>query len=264
MSNATLRVALVALDIAPGQPEVNLAAVSDILSRLPSDTDLVMLPELFSTGLTHTMSVLAQPMSGDTISTIRELARKYDMAVCGTFAAKIGAWMYNRAFLIEPSGEDTTYDKHHLFCLSRESKVFRPGDDTQPPVARFRGFDLALGVCYDLRFPVWCRIRPSRPYDAMLLPANWPEARVWAWQSLLTARAIENQAYYLGCNRSGCDGFGDYPVEMTQAYNPLGQPIGTTSPQLPGVVFATLQHKEVDDIRTSLPFLRDADPFTVH
>lgn len=262
--NYELKVAMLPLDIALGEPEVNLQHVEAFLrSTAAVGLDVLVLPELFSTGFTHCMSILGEPMSGPTMSAITRMARQYDLAICGSYAARIGAWLYNRAFFVEPNGEDTTYDKHHLFCLSRESKTFAKGDALEPPRVRYRGFTLALAICYDIRFPVWCRMRQSRPYDVLVVPANWPEARGWAWQSLLTARAIENQAFVVACNRTGKDAFGTYTLEMTQAYDPLGKTLGQSLTQWPSAVFATLRHELVSDTRREMPFSQDADDFVV-
>lgn len=178
-----LKVAIYPMKIAWADPEENLRNVESVLTHAQSDFDILVLPELFSTGFlqdNQVISTLAEPVSGRTVTRLKELASGHSIAIAGSFLCRVGDCVYNRGFIIEPSGEETYYDKRHLFSLSSEHKVFTPGEHL-PPVVRFRGWNISLIVCYDLRFPVWCR-NMNQSYDMMLVPANWPSSRGYAWE----------------------------------------------------------------------------------
>ena len=258
--NSTLKTAVLPLDIADGDKKANFAAVERLMSRIDADTDLVILPELFSTGFINDrdkMFELSEPNSGETVAEIKRLAQSYNVAVSGSYLARTASSMYNRGFFIEPSGEETFYDKHHLFKISAEATMLNAGV-TMPPVVRFRGWNITMIVCYDLRFPVWCR-NTDRRYDLMIVPANWPQARAYAWEHLLIARAIENQAYVIGANRSGRDAFGDYD-KLTFAYDYLGRPIAATDDQNK-IVYAVPDKDKLNTFREDFPVWNDADDF---
>lgn len=160
-------------------------------------------------------------------------------------------------FFIEPSGEETFYDKRHLFSVGREGAIFHPGT-TPMNIVRFRGWNIALIICYDLRFPVWCRCVDNR-YDLMLVIASWPRSRGYAFEHLLVARAIENQCTVVGCDRGGSDEFGQYDG-LTQIYDSHGMPVGTEEEPF---VVADLSLNKVQAYRESFPVSRDADDFTI-
>lgn len=255
-----LTVTLLPLPIVWADKEANFEAVGTALAELPPGTDLLVLPELFSTGYTddpQLMRDLAERNTGDTIDRVKAWAAKYNIAVAGSFLASTPPGIYNRGFFIEPSGDETYYDKKHLFSLSAESKVFRPG--VRPvPVVRFRGWNIAMIVCYDLRFPVWCRSR-NYQYDLLLVPANWPQSRGYAFEHLLIARAIENQCAVAGCDRGGSDQYGCYDG-LTQIYDGRGYPVGT---QCGPFVTATLRSDRLISYREHFPVGRDADDFNI-
>lgn len=253
-----LSIAAIQLDSTIGQPLANIESLSLALNQLPHSIDVAVLPELLSTGYISDPSLaqaLAEPVDGNTITSIRELSHKHSMAICGSYLAKDNDALYNRGFFIEPSGETTYYDKHHLFSLSEEAKVVRPGMNL-PPVMRFRGWNIAMAICYDLRFPAWLR-NLNLAYDVMLVPANWPEKRSFAWTHLLQARAIENQAYIVGANRGGSDEFGVYQGQ-TFIYDYMGKSIGRSSDLF---VMAQLDKEYLNKFRTSFPVWKDADDF---
>ena len=254
------RVAVLPLAIQWADKEANMKAVEKAFGELPAGTDLVVLPELFSTGYSDDpdlMREMAERNTGPTIDFVKRLAREHGVAVAGSFLAVTPPHLYNRAFLIEPSGDETYYDKRHLFSLSSEAKVMRPG--TEPPkVVRFRGWNIALIVCYDLRFPVWCRTRHNH-YDMLVVPANWPKARGYAWEHLLIARAIENQCCVVGADRGGRDFYGDYDG-LAQIYDGRGMPVGEACGPF---VVADLSRSRQDDYRRSFPVADDADDFHI-
>lgn len=258
--NDNLRVAVLPLDIVWADKTANCRAVAEAFTRLPEGTDVVVLPELFSTGYVddpQAMKDLAERNTQETIDFIKRLAAHYSVAVAGSFLASTPPKLYNRAFFIEPNGDETFYDKRHLFSLSAESKIFAPG--TEPiPVVRFRGWNIAMIVCYDLRFPVWCRCR-SNAYDILLVPANWPQARGYAFTHLLIARAIENQCCVVGADRGGKDMYGLYDG-LAQIYDGRGMPVGAQPESSPFIV-ADLSKSKQDDYRRNFPVCNDADDF---
>lgn len=261
-----LKVTAISHNITWGDVKENLQSVNHILELLPKDTDVVVLPELFSTGFLNNEEMLRRCAdnreNSPTLDSLLKWARKYNFALAGSMAVREGDNYMNRGFFIEPSGEMTFYDKRHLFCLSAESTLFKAGRE-EVPVVRFRGWNIALAVCYDLRFPAWLRTRSKRSYDLLIIPANWPVSRLYAWEHLLIARAIENQAYVVGANRSGVDDDGDYD-NATFIFNYMGQPIGTPEKMIAArqnVVTAILDGTKLLKYRERFPAWRDADAF---
>lgn len=193
--------------------EANIKEVERRVLAAPSDIDLVILPEMFSTGFVtgelDEITELSETSFGDTMTRIHKLAEQRNMAIAGSFIARTNIKIYNRAFFIEPSGEEYFYDKYHLFGIGNESKGYSSGSSL-PPIIRYRGWNIMPIVCFDLRFPAFCRNQDLK-YDVLLVIANWPFARAFAWKQLLIARALENSCYVCGVNRSGKDEYGiDY------------------------------------------------------
>ncbi len=258
--NDNLRVAALPLDIVWADKTANCRAVAEAFTHLPEGTDIVVLPELFSTGYVddpQAMKELAERNTQETIDFIKRLAAHYSVAVAGSFVASTPPKLYNRAFFIEPNGDETFYDKRHLFSLSAESRIFAPGTG-DIPVVRFRGWNIAMIVCYDLRFPVWCRCRRNA-YDILLVPANWPQSRGYAFTHLLIARAIENQCCVVGADRGGKDMYGQYDG-LSQIYDGRGMPVGLQTEGAPFIV-ADLSKSKQDDYRRNFPVCNDADDF---
>lgn len=257
-----LRVATLPVSIVPDDKEANFAAVEEALAKLPEGTDIVVLPELFSTGYSGdagTMASLAERNTEATIDRVKQWAASTGAAFAGSFLAVTHPHLYNRAFFIEPSGEETFYDKRHLFSLSSEAKIFAAGQDRMP-VVRFRGWNVAMVICYDLRFPVWCRCRHGE-YDLLLVCANWPRARAYAWEHLLIARAIENQSCVVGANRGGEDAFGSYDG-LSYIFDGRGMAVGVRPVDSPFIV-ADLNRGKLAEYRRSFPAANDADDFTL-
>lgn len=218
----------------------------------------------------HDMARLSADM---TLAAVKLWSSRFNMAIAGSFLASIGSKIVNRGFFVEPSGETTFYDKHHLFCLSAESRLFTQGVEN-PPVIRFRGWNISMIVCYDLRFPVWCRNSGQR-YDILLVPANWASARSYAWRHLLIARAIENQAVVVGANRSGHDDYGDYD-HQSFIFDPMGKELAPSATKHTGdasgletaiapdgFIYAGYDMTQMSKIRSYLPVGNDADRFSI-
>ena len=255
-----LKTAIIPHDIAYADPGKNLNALTEAMVRIEPDTRLVVLPELFSTGYvknTDKMKRFAVHSDGTTISLLKHLAAQHDTAIAGSMLASddIDGQFFNRAFIVLPDGSMSYYDKRHLFSHSGEDKVFTAGT-SQSPIVTHDGWRIKLMVCYDLRFPCWCRNRDLE-YDLLLFPSNWPEERGYAFRHLLIARAIENQACVVGANRGGSDPFGNYPHEMCAAFDHFGRPVGEIRD---GVVYATFDRTALDRAREKFPVHLDADP----
>mgnify|MGYP001028225671 FL=1 len=254
------RVASAPLDIVWADRDANLAAVDAIVDKVEDGTDLLVLPELFSTAYVNDPQLLAdiaETNTGRTVDRLKEWASRRSIAIAGSFLARTAHRYYNRAFFIEPSGEETYYDKRHLFSLSDEAKVYAQGV-TNKPIIRFRGWNISMIVCYDLRFPVWCRsIRNS--YDLLLVPSNWPQARGYAFEHLLIARAIENQAAVVGANRGGEDEYGKYDG-LSYIFDSNGKPVARRDERT-GLLYAELSRGRLRTQRERFPVVYDADEF---
>lgn len=281
-----LTVAALSLDIAKGNPAENLRRVEYMIKALPPETDVAVVPELFTTSFmkdTDAMLGCAEFREGATMRTIRRMAHDYDMLLCGSYLGKddssAGTLYYNRGFMVLPDSSTHFYDKHHLFCLSEEARLLTHGH-RRPPIVNFRGWNLSMIICYELRFPVWDR-NVDMATDVMLVPANWPVARGYAWRHLLIARAIENQCVMVGGDRSGSDDYGEYG-SLAMICDELGRRIAPPLTEAPEgcpppvafgreiatdygpVLVATFDYDNVASLRKWLPTDRDADCFTLH
>ena len=215
--------------------------------------DIYVLPEMFATGQYIDPADVVQTMDGPIVNWLQDKASKLNAAICGTLPVTENGSIYNRLCFAMPDGTMTCYDKHHLFTYSGEAEHFTAGTDRV--VVSFRGLRILLLICYDLRFPTFSRNRDD--YDAVFYPANWPDKRILAWDTLLRARAIENQCFTIGVNRSGSDEFGDYPGHSA-IIGPYGDTIIETDAQ-PQMVSATLDMDRLNRFRDKFPVLQDAD-----
>ncbi len=259
-----LKVAAVPFDIEWADVDANLKNATAVLDSIETDTDIVVLPELFTSGFivdTQLLSDVAETCAGRSMQWAAEMARKHNFAIAGSFLSVHEGRYLNTGFFAEPSGKCTFYDKRHLFCLSPEAKLYGQGD-TEVPVVNFRGWNVAMVICYDLRFPVWCRNDRQR-YDIMLVPANWPTARGYAWHHLLVARAIENQTPWVGADRSGTDDYGDYDG-LAEIVDAMGKPVARPSQENPSApIYATFSKNTLERYRGKLPVGADADSYTI-
>ncbi len=252
------------LEIKWEEKEANLKSVEEKLSLLHPETDLVILPETFSTGFPsgedkERVRSFAEKNSDETLRFIHYLAHKHNVAITGSYIADSGGLLYNRGFFIEPSGDEYFYDKHHLFTMAQEDKVFSSGN--QKLIVRYRGWNIALIICYDIRFPVWCR-NVNNGYDLLIAVANWPATRVDAWNKLLYARAIENQAYVCGVDCKGKDKKEFEYDGSTIAIDFKGKDITVRLPDN-DIFYAVLQRDKLDYFREKFPAWNDADLFVL-
>lgn len=265
----------------------NRAMFSQKLTPLRGQTDLVLLPEMFTTGFSMNAKALAEPMDGPTVRWLREQAAAAGAALAGSFICRENDRYYNRLVFMRPDGTFEYYDKRHLFTLAGEHEHYTAGN--KQLVAEWRGWRIRPLVCYDLRFPVWSRnaapdgrgdapagaVRAATPtppgeepgeglpgatYDLLLYVANWPARRGHHWRSLLVARAIENQAFVAGVNIVGKDGNGHEYSGDSAVIDFSGQQIAGISGR-EGVFTAELLLEDLQQYRRQLPFLEDADTF---
>ena len=262
MPEQNLHVALLPIDIKLGSKEHNLKAISDRILDLPNSTDVVLLPELSNIGFGKypaPASSLAESTEGDTIAQMKCLSEECNLAICGGFIRKEDGKIFNSCFFVADGELKAIYDKRHLFP-GPESKIFTPGCSL-PPIIEYKTWKLRPSICYDLRFPVWNRAQGNN-FDVMLLIANWPHSRYYAWRHLSIARAIENQIYVASCNREGEDVYGSYQRGDSLIFNDLGNEI--SSPLSNGTVIGTFDATALNDNRKTLQPWRAADNFTLN
>lgn len=262
--DSTITVAAVPLAIEWSNKTANLEKCDKILNGIRKDTDVVVFPEMFSTSFvvdSQLLADIAEPPFGPTPQWAASRARRHNLAICGSYITVKDGKYYNTAFFITPDGNATFYDKHHLFCLSPEAKLYGQGAG-EMPVVRFRDWNFSFIVCYDMRFPVWCR-NAGQKYDIMLVPANWPSVRRYAWHHLLVARAIENQTPWVGADRAGADDYGQYDG-MAEIADAQGAILVQSDPAQPDVpLYATFSRRELNKLRKRWPVAGDADSFSL-
>ncbi len=253
-----LRVALVQSMLHWEDAAANRAMFAEKLRALKGATDLVVLPEMFTTGFSMRSAELAEPMDGATVTWMMEQARDLDAAIYGSAIIAEGGKCFNRGLFVKPDGTVITYDKRHLFRMAEEIRHYTPG--TQRVVVEWRGWRLLLQICYDLRFPVFARNRGD--YDALLYVANWPEPRRYPWSQLLIARAIENQSYVIGVNRVGMDGKGHHYTGDSVSVDPRGD-ADVMKASKEDILHTVLHREALDDFRAKFPVADDADNFAL-
>jgi predicted amidohydrolase len=251
-----LRVTLVQAELAWQDPAANRHRLAAHFRGLVGHTDLVVLPEMFSTGFSMAAAELAEDMDGPTIDWMREEAAALGCVIAGSLIVRDGGRCYNRLVWARPDGSLEHYDKRHLFRLAGEQEHYAAG--ARRLVMALKGWRVCPMVCYDLRFPVWSRSRGD--YDLLLYVANWPQRRALAWSTLLRARAIENQAYVVGVNRIGRDGNGTTYAGDSVALDFLGQPLSSEGGG-DRVETAVLDLESLRAYRASFPAHLDADRF---
>jgi len=252
----TLRTLLVQARIRWKDPAENRTHLHSLVQESGESFDLLVLPETFTTGFLGDADLSQENMQGPTVAWMKSIAEEFDAAVAGSVVIMENGHRYNRLVFVTPEAEVTYYDKRHLFAFGGENKRYTPGSSRV--VIKYRDWRICLQICYDLRFPAWCRNRDD--YDLMLLVANWPAKRVHHWLALLEARAIENQSWVIGLNRVGKDGNGlDYPGRSV-----VFDPLGASAADLGGeecTQAVTLDLEQLKQVRRDFPFQTDADNF---
>lgn len=241
----------------------NLAMLEQKINAIDRPTELVVLPEMFSTGFSMRPRQLAETMEGETVSWMKRMAAARKIILTGSVIIEQEGKYYNRLIWMLPNGQYGYYDKRHRFAFAGEDAHYTAGN--RRVMAQVNGWRVNLLVCYDLRFPVWARqqLQEGQPeYDLLLYVANWPQRRSHAWQTLLQARAIENQCYVVGLNRVGNDGNDIYHSGDSMVVDPLGQTLYHKA-DVEDVFTITLQKENLDEVRNKFPFWKDGDSFNL-
>lgn len=253
-----LKIALIQSDLVWEHPKKNRKHLKEKMESI-SNVDLIVLPEMFSTGFTMNANAVAETMDGKTVAWMKKRAVKTNAAVTGSLVIAENDKFYNRLLFVEPSGNIQWYDKRHTFTLAGEEKIYSSGN--KKLIVDFKGWKLCPMVCYDLRFPVWSR--NTEDYDVLLYVANWPKPRIFAWDTLLKARAIENICYCVGVNRVGLDDEQNEYCGHSVAYDILGNEMTAFKPNREQIEVVTLERNHINFYRNKLKFLNDKDSFTL-
>ena len=273
---STLSITTIQTNLIWEEKSANLNLLEQKITGIDEKTEIVVLPEMFSTGFSMNAELLAETMEGETMQWMKRVSRENSIILTGSIIIEEEGNYYNRLIWMLPNGQYGHYDKRHLFAYGEEDKHFEPGDKRL--IASVKGWKINLLVCYDLRFPVWSRNRvfdsaqtgekgTSTPlstpeYDVLIYVANWPERRSHAWKTLLCARAIENQCYVVGVNRVGSDGNNIYYSGNSLIIDPLGQVLYHMADE-EDVFTITLQKEKLEEVRSKFPFWKDADSFNI-
>jgi omega-amidase len=240
-------------------PEANLRQFSEKIKSMSADTDLIILPEMFTTGFSMNAEILAEEKAGPTLHWMQNMAKENNSAITGSVIVKDRGHFYNRLYFVYPNGEYQEYDKKHTFTLAGEHKTYTAGK--HKIVIDYKGWKICPLICYDLRFPVWARNLDE--YDILIYVANWPDKRVAAWDALLKARAIENMCYCVGVNRVGLDGVGHEYTGHSAAYDVLGELISTSKWDQEFIETVKFSKEHLLSNRKHLQFLNDRDGFNL-
>ena len=252
-----LKLALIQSHLVWEDPKANRELFDKQIDSISTDVDVIVLPEMFSTGFTMSPENIDPSEGGKTIEWMQGWAKQKEMALVGSIVFHENGKNHNRLFFVKPDGEFEIYDKKHSFTLAGEDKVFKAGDSKL--ILEYKDFKLLPLICYDLRFPVWARNVEN--YDALIYVANWPKPRIQAWDALLKARAIENMAYCIGVNRIGSDGLGYEYTGHSAAYDFLGNQLAYSEQE--EILYVTLDREHIISTREKLRFLEDRDEFSL-
>ena len=261
---ASLTITLIQTDIAWQNKAANLLMLKNKIEAIEEHTEIIVLPEMFSTGFTMQPELFAETMEGETMQWMKDIAATNKIILTGSIIINEGGKYFNRLIWMLPNGQFGYYDKRHLFAYADEDQHYTAGNKRL--IASVKGWKINLQICYDLRFPIWSRQQPGETdseYDLLLFVANWPEKRNHAWKTLLCARAIENQCFVVGVNRVGNDGKSIYHSGNSLVIDPLGQVLYHKSED-EDVCTITLQKEDVDKVRAQFPFWKDADDFIIN
>lgn len=251
-----MRVSIIQAKIEWESPQANRKRFSEKINAL-SETDLVVLPEMFPTGFSMNAKNLAEGPEGESLTWMKKMAKEKNATITGSVIVSENQNFYNRLFFVFPDGNYEAYDKKHLFSYAGEHKTYSPGN--KKLIVEYKGWKICPMICYDLRFPVWSR--NVEDYDLLVYVANWPKARVQAWDALLRARAVENMCYAVGVNGIGIDGNGHPYSGHSAIYGPLGNQISTNDFEKEFSETISLSKTELEKTREKMAFLNDRDSF---
>ena len=262
----TLTISLIQTHLHWEDKTANLQMLEQKIMGISAQTELLVLPEMFSTGFSMKPELYAEKMDGESLQWMKRVAAAKKIILTGSLIIEENGQYFNRLIWMLPNGQYGVYDKRHRFAFAGEDEHYTAG--SKRLIASVKGWRINLLVCYDLRFPVWARQSPSAAdrahgeaeYDLLMYVANWPERRSHAWKTLLQARAIENQSYVVGVNRVGNDGNNIYHSGDSMIVDPMGEIVYTKKDE-EDIFTITLKKEELVAVREKLPFLRDADRF---
>ena len=260
MTQKQLKIAVVQSNLVWENPKQNCHNFSQKIDDIKEEVDIIILPEMFTSGFTMNAKAVAEKMNGESISWMKKIAKEKNSVITGSLVVKDNGQFFNRLLFVEPNGNIQYYDKRHTFTLAGEDKVYSAGN--KKLIVDFKGWKICPLICYDLRFPVWSR--NTENYDLLIYVANWPKPRISAWDTLLQARAIENMSYCIGVNRIGKDGVGIEYSGHTAGYDVLGNKISKMLPNEDKTEILVLERRHVESYRNKLKFLNDKDTFIVH
>ncbi|MEA1897419.1 MAG: amidohydrolase [Bacteroidota bacterium] len=252
-----LKFSILQLDLIWENASSNLQKIESLVAGKLDNTDVLILPEMFSTGFTMNPSAVAESMSGKSVEWMKMKASKWNIVLAGSLVIKEKNQNFNRFLWVTPNGDIQYYDKKHLFRMGEENEHYRAGK--QKLITSLKTWRIRPLICYDLRFPVWSR--NISDYDVLLYVANWPASRRHVWKSLLLARALENQSYVVGVNRIGEDGNGISYSGDSMIIDPRGNILSNTQPNTESFETVSLSLKELIDFREKFPVSMDADEF---
>lgn len=255
--NGNLKISIVQTSLFWEDVDKNLSSLQDKLNSLEAKTDIVVLPEMFASGFTMKGKEKIAKRYSDILEWIRSCAINLDVCITGTTVYEKNDRYFNRLLFVKPDGTAEFYDKRHLFTMGEENDHFSPG--SEKIIIDYKGWRIRPFICYDLRFPVWCRNK--KDYDLAIFSANWPDARREVWMTLLKARAIENQAYVAGVNCVGEDGMNLNYSGDSAVYDSKGQVLCGCAPYREEIKTVELKYRDLLDFRKKFPVLEDADDF---
>ncbi|MEO5789848.1 amidohydrolase [Gelidibacter sp.] len=255
----TLNIALIQTELTWENPEQNRAHILKKIIAIVDPVDVIVLPEMFTSGFTMTPQNVAETMHGETITWMKSVAAQKQAAITGSLVIIEDDNYYNRMVFVHPNGKTEHYDKRHTFTLAGEDKVYTAG--SKKIMIDYKGWKICPLVCYDLRFPVWSR--NSENYDVLIYVASWPAIRMVAWDTLLKARAIENMSYCVGVNRVGKDANNHEYSGHSAVYDVLGNRIDTIPFDKEAVEIVTLKKQDIEQNRSKFNFLADQDQFSI-
>lgn len=253
-----LKISVVQYNVAWENKSANLKKIEDLISRMSAKPDIVILPEMFTTGFSMNHEKLSEPSCGETFRWMAGMASAGNFGICGSYIVREKKLVFNRWIFVTPDGKSWHYDKRHLFSMGDEEKIFARGE--KRIVFKFRKTRICPNICYDLRFPVWSRNRND--YDLLINSASWPEVRREVWITLLKARSIENQCFVAGANRTGIDGNGIKHCGDSMIIDPRGEIIASAKNE-EGVFSTLVSMNELNDFRKKFPVWSDADDFSI-
>ena len=261
---STLTITTIQTNLFWEDKQANMQMLQQKIDSMEEKTEIVILPEMFTTGFSMQPEVFAETMDGETIEWMKMVSNKNGIALTGSVMIEEDGKYFNRLIWMLPNGQFGYYDKRHLFAYGEEDKHYSSGKKRL--IASVKGWKINLQVCYDLRFPVWARQQPkdgAPEYDVLIYVANWPERRSHAWKTLLCARAIENQCYVIGVNRVGDDAKNIHYSGNSLVIDPMGQVLYHMADE-EDINTITLSKEKLEEVRTRFPFLNDADDFIIN